>query len=354
MTIQVAIMNGYGVAMASDRHVFRDGDARSSGQDVKLHRLRGAVPAAMMASGPFAVFGVPVSRLVLRMERALAGCPMEAGPAALAEAVLACLDAPIEGPERENDDDLLTEVAGRVIDRASKAEDGSAAGLQLLLGELERAPGCRDRVRVEAHGRAAWEASAPALTQALCDARPQHAEAMRTAPELYGRAVAGALSSSWRHTNELFLTIGLCCPATGVPAMVALRLWKGLGQRLHAVSRLDQDYEVAGRAGRTVLIAQGSGRALIEAMVDGIGEDHWSDMAADQRAAVRPALDARWTQAHTRLGVSSPRELGLVASGLVRGAEVAGYLTRQSEATIAPVDCLCLTPRDVMELPLAA
>lgn len=353
MTIQVAIMNGYGLAMASDRHVFRDKDARSSGQDIKLHRLRGEIPATIMASGPFAVFGMPVSRLALRIERSIADSPDD-GPEALAEAVLRCLDVPIEGPRGDTDADLLTEVAGRVIDHADKARDGHAAGLERLLNELERAPGCRDHATVEARSRAAWEATAPALSEALCVTRPHAAAAMLAAPELYGRAVAGALAHNWGQNNELFLTIGLCCPNTGVPVMISLRLWQGLGQRLHAVSRLDREYEVSWQAGRTVLIAQGSGRALIEAMIDGLSEDHWAGMPVEQRDALRPALNARWLRAHTRLGVSSPHELGLAASGLVRGAEVVSCLTQQSEATVAPVDCLVVTHRAAVELPLAA
>ncbi len=359
MTIQVAIMNGYGLAMASDRHVFRGGEARSSGQDTKLHRLRGSVPAAMMASGPFAVFGRPVSRLALRLERAIADCGEDCGPEALAEAALRCLDVPLEGPPRDSDADLLTEVAGQVIDQAARFADSHAVGLERLLDELERIPGCRDHAAVEARGRAAWDAAAPALSEALGGERPHAAAAMRAAPELYGRAVAGALARDWRpsqgrRNDELLLTVGLCCPDTGVPAMISLRLWRGLGQRLHAVSRLERDYEVSWQAGRTVMAAQGSGRGVIEAMVDGLDEDHWAAMPPERRLALRPALESRWLRAHTRLGASSPRELGLAASGLVRGAEVVGYLTQQAEATVAPVDCLVLTHREVFDLPLAA
>jgi hypothetical protein len=71
MTVQVAVMNGYGVALASDRHVFRASDTRSTGQEIKLLRLRGPVPAAMLTAGPFALFGLPAARLALRLERAL-------------------------------------------------------------------------------------------------------------------------------------------------------------------------------------------------------------------------------------------------------------------------------------------
>ena len=307
MTIQVAIMNGYGLAMASDRHVFRGGDVRSSGQDTKLHRLRGSVPAAMMASGPFAVFGRPVSRLALRLERAIDDCKEGSGPEALAEAALRCLDMPLEGPPRHGDAELLPEVAGQVGDQPTPLAGDRAVGLERLLDELERKPGCRDHAAVDARGH-----------------------------------------------DELQLTIGLCCPETGVPAMISLRLWRGAGQRLHAASRLQRDYEVAWQAGRTVLTAQGSGRGLIEAMVDGLGEEHWAALPAERRQALRPALETRWQRAHNRLCVSTPRELGLAASGLVRGAEVVGTLTRQAEATVAPVDCLVLTPREVVALPLAA
>ncbi len=261
MTIQIAVMNGYGLAMASDRHVFRGGDVRSTGQDTKLLRLRGPVPAAMMASGPFAIFGVPVSRLVLRLERALAA--PAAGPEALAGAVLAALSAPLDG---------------------ARAED---AALDLVAGE--------------------------------------------------------ALPAA-----ELFLTIGMVCPETGVPVLLALRLWRGAGYRLQYASRLDAPYEAAWRAGRTVVVAQGSGRALVEALVDGLAEEHWAALPSAGRDALRGGMEGRWDRAHGRLGIASPRELAAIAAGLVRGAEVVGFLTRDAEGTVAEVDCLSLTPRDVL------
>jgi hypothetical protein len=259
MTIQVAVMNGYGVALASDRHVFRGGEARSTGQDVKLLRLRGAIPAAMMASGPFAVFGLPVARLAMRLERALAAAPP--GPDALACAILAALDVPVEGPVAE----------------------------------------------------------------------PQMAGATARAP-----------------AGDLYLTVGLVCPQTGVPALVSLRLSQGADNRLHATSRLDSDYEVSWRAGRTVVVAQGSGRALVEAMVDGLGDEHWTALDLAARERLRPGMEGRWDRAHGRLGVASPRELAAIATGLVRGAEVIGFMTREAEGTVAEVDCLCLTPREVL------
>jgi hypothetical protein len=268
MTIQVAVMNGYGLAMASDRHVFRGGDSRSTGQEVKLIRLRGPVPAAMMTSGPFAVFGLPASRLALRLERALAEAA--GGPEALARAVLAAIEEPLPGPPGEH------------------------------------------------------------------------------------RPAELATADSRAPPGDLYLTVGLVCPVTGVPALLALRLAQGEGNRLRATSRLDAEFETSWRAGRTVVVAQGSGRPLVEAMVDGLGDDHWQALDPAARERLRPGMDARWDRAHTRLGVASPRELVGIASGLVRGAEVMGFLTREAEGTIADVDCLCLTPREVLVASLDA
>jgi hypothetical protein len=147
--------------------------------------------------------------------------------------------------------------------------------------------------------------------------------------------------------DALYLTVGLVCPRTGVPALLALRMTLGPDHRLHATSRLDADFEVSWRAGRTVVVAQGSGRALVEAMVDGLGDDHWQALDTAARERLRPDMDGRWDRAHGRIGVCSPCELAAVATGLVRGAEVVGFLTREAEGTVADVDCLCLTPREV-------
>src|SRR5690349_13802816 len=57
-------------------------------------------------------------------------------------------------------------------------------------------------------------------------------------------------------------------------------------------------------------------------------------------------MNARWDRTHDRVAVSSVAELGAIATGLVRGAEVIGYLTREAEGTIAAVDCVRLTPRN--------
>jgi len=341
MTIQVAVMNGYGLAMASDRHVFRGSDVRSTGQEIKLIRLRGQVPGGMMASGPFAVYGLPVSRLALRLERALAG--VSRVPERLAEAVLGAFSEPLEGPGLDGDADLLAEVAAEVAARARTAGRDVAEGLRAVLDELERAPRVRDAEAVEQAAAAAWRDCAARLAGSSAALAP-----LFDAPDLSGRAVSGALARDWRRTGDLFVTVGLVCPATGVPVLVALRLWRGLGGRLHFVSRLDNEYETSWRAGRTVMVAQGSGRPLVEAMLDGMVEDHWAALPPAGRDAAKGGMEARWDRAHGRLGVASPRELGAVAAGLVRGAEVLGFLLREAEGTVAEVDCLCLTPREVI------
>jgi predicted membrane protein len=342
MTIQVAVMNGYGLAMASDRHVFRGPDARSTGQDVKLLALRGSVPGAMMAAGPFAVFGLPVSRLSLRLERALAAASEE-GPDALAEAALAALRAPLAGAPAQ-DEELLAEVAEQVLARA--AEDGR--GLEQVLEEIAAAPACRDAEAFAARFDGAWARALPVLAD-----RPRLQAALREAPALCGRAVAEALAHDWHH-SELFLTVGLCCPATGVPVLLALRLWRGIGGHLHAASRLAGDWEAAWRAGRTVVMAQGSGRKRVEAMIDGITDGHWTALPGAAQDSLRAGMDRRWDKAHGRLAVSSPRELAALAMGLVRGAEVIGYLTGEDEGSIAGVDGLVITPRGVEACALAA
>ena len=332
-------MNGYGLAMASDRHVFRAPDIRSTGQDVKLLKLRGNIPAAMMASGPFAMFGLPVARLSLRLERVLAATP-EKGPEALAAAVLAALRLPLEGPP-VLDEDVLAETAERVLAHATQGgDDGAVAGLEQVLREIEAAPDCLDS-EAAARGSDAWTRALPDLA-----GRPQLATALREAPELCGRAVAGALAHDWRHT-ELFLTVGLCCPHTGVPVLLALRLWRGIGNRLHFASRLGNAWEAAWKAGRTVIIAQGSGRPLVESLVDGLASEHWHALPHSGQEAMRAGMDRRWDTAHGRLAVSSPRDLAAVATGLVRGAEVVGYLTRDGEGSVAGVDGLVITPGGV-------
>ncbi|HTR16007.1 MAG TPA: hypothetical protein VMI52_03115 [Acetobacteraceae bacterium] len=355
MTTQVAVMNAYGLAMASDRHVFRCGEERSTGLQRKLVRLRGPVPAAMMASGPFAVFNVPIARLALRLERCLAAAPAEIGPDGLAETLLRALEQPLEVQDdggADPDGELLACTAELVVGTALDRSGEPLAGLRTVLAEMEQAPRCRGGERFEADTLEAWSARAEALPGLV--RKPEVAEALREAPDLCGRAVLGALTRDWRPVSDLYLTIGLCCPRTGVPALIALKLWKGIGRRLHFASRLEREWDSAWRSGRTVLVAQGSGRPVVEALVDGVSDEHWTRLGEAARGEVRPGMNERWDRAHDRISVSSPRELGAIATGLVRGAEVVGYLTRNAEGTVAEVDGLIITPAGVEEQGLAA
>jgi hypothetical protein len=88
---------------------------------------------------------------------------------------------------------------------------------------------------------------------------------------------------------------------------------------------------------------------VVEALVDGLAEDHWAVLPDSGRDAVRGGMDARWGRAHARLGVASPRELGAIAAGLVRGAEVVGSLTREAEGIIADIHYLRLTARSGLQ-----
>jgi hypothetical protein len=277
MTVQLAIANSYGIALASDRHVFRDGPARSTGQEQKLIRLRTSVPAAMMAAGPLAILDTPVSRLALEVERAV-----------------------------------------RAAEGAGRPEALAAAVLDALGGPVPRGP---DTLRASVHAAPVGGPDARSSRPASCD---------------------------------LYVTVGLCCPATGVPVLVSLRLWRGLGDRLEFASRLDSDYEAIWRSNRTVVVAQGAGRPIVEAMIDGIAGEHWGGLSAATRAKAGPVMSARWDRAHDRIAVSSLREMGAIATGLVRGAEVIGYLTREGEGTVAPVDCVVLTPAGIVECGLHA
>ncbi len=280
MTVQLLIANSYGIAMASDRHVFRDGQARSTGQEQKLLRLRTNAPAAMMAAGPLAILDTPVSRLALEIERAVRSVEGAGRPEALAEAVLDALGGPVpRGPEPPT---VTSETVEHIATGTSDARSGQPS------------------------------------------------------------------------SSDLYVTVGLCCPATGVPVLVSVRLWREAGDRLQFASRLNADYEAIWKSNRTVVVAQGSGRPIVEAMIDGIAGEHWGNLSTTSRARTGPAMSARWDRAHDRIAVSSLRELGAIATGLVRGAEVIGYLTRDGEGTVAPVDCVVLTPGGIIECGLQA
>lgn len=353
MTIQLAVANSHGIAMASDRHIFRGGEPRSTGRDVKLIRLRGPVPAAMMASGPLAIFDVPVARLALPLQAALTMAAGVGAPEALAEAVLSVLDEPLPGAATpEEDAQLLRATAELVLDRALQDGADPESGLACVLDEIEQAAACRGETVLRELGGSLWGAHATRLPDVL--SKPSHAAAFRAAPELCGRAVVSALTRDWGRPSDVFVTIGLVCPATGVPVLVSRRLWRGLGRRLHGVSRFVTDYEALWRSTRTVFVAQGSGRPVIEAMMDGMADSHWRQLAASERDGLSAGMNDRWNRAHDRLGVSSVTELGALAAGLVRGAEAIGFLTRESEGTVAPVDCMVLTANGAEAVSLPA
>ncbi len=350
MTIQVAIANCYGIALASDRHVSRDGSARSTGQERKLLRLRGGVPAVMMTAGTLAILNVPTSRMALGLERAMLAARRARRPEALGQAVLDVLGQPLpRGPEAAPDADalLLSETAEQIIQHALRDARNPRQALEKMLLDIDQAPRCRDEQSIRSVNEAAWAATAPELSRRA--KKPRVAAALREVPDLVGRVVVAALTRDWRDASDLYVTVGLCCPATGVPVMVAAQLRRSVGGRLIAASRLASDYEAVWKANRTVVVAQGSGRSVVEAMIDGIAEEHWTRLPPASRGKVGPAMSARWDGAHDRIAVSSLRELGGVAAGLVRGAEAVGYLTRDSEGTIAPVDCLTVTPHGVLE-----
>ncbi len=350
MTIQVSVMNGYGLAMASDRHVYRGG-SRSSGDDVKVIRLHGDVPGALMTSGPFAMFGQPVARLALRIEGALARARERRCPEALAEAVLEALGAPFEGPASDDDAELLIETTDHVMEHVLADGSDAMTGLSRLLAELETAPSFRDRHRIEQSARQVWERDFSQIRER--SGKPHVVRALHEVPELCGRAVVGAFGRDWRKAAELFVSVGLCCPATGVPVLIAVRAWRGLGRRLQIGSRLDAEYEMAWKAGRTVLIAQGSGAGIVDSMIDGVADGHWNALTQTEKDAVRPRMNVRWDSAHARLAVANPRELASVATGLVRGAEVIGHLTRDGERSVLGVDCAMLTPHGATQWHMA-
>jgi hypothetical protein len=348
MTIQVTVANAYGVAMASDRHVYRAAQTLSTGRQVKLHRLRGPVPSAMMCAGRFSVLGFPVSRLSLRFEQALEEAAA-AGPEALAEAATAVLRQPLCVPDGGDDAEALAAVAEMVVGR-TQAYGGTEAALGRLLAEIGAAPRCHNSDAVEAVGRSAWRAGALAASPSLATS-PSLAETLKRTPDLLGEAVIGALVRNWSRPSDVQLMIGLCCPVTGVPAVVAVNIWKGLSGCLLYAPRADQPACLLRRAGRSLVLSQGSGRGNVCGMIEGVSGDHTDGSA--QTETIAAAVDRRWQHVHDRIGVSSPAELASVAAGLVRGAEVIGYLTGEDEGSIAEVDSLLLTPQGVASHVLA-
>jgi hypothetical protein len=351
MTIQVAVSNAYGVALASDRHVYRRGQPLSSGLQTKLTRLRGSVPGAMMSAGSFSIHGFPVPRLALQLEQALTASQGE-GPDGLAQALLGVLGRPVGYPGYAEDTPLrdleaLIRAAEIVIGRASAYGD-TASGLEKLLTEIARAPRCHGSDEVEERGRSVWRDEASRLSEMT--ASTEVAGALREVPDLLGEAVIGALVHGWSRPADVNLTAGFCCPETGVPVVVAINVWKGLGDRLLFAPRHDRAYYALHRAGRSLVITQGSGRANVCAMIEGVSADAEADHDPRDRMAM---IDRRWQRAHERIGVSSPAELVGIATGLVRGAEVIGYLTGDDEGSVADIDALLITPQAIASHTLA-
>lgn len=345
MTIQITVANAYGVAMASDRHVYRRGQVLSTGRQAKLHPLRTPVPAAMMAAGRFSILGLPVVRLGLLMERALVQAAGK-GPDALAEGVLGVLSRPITEDQPgadtsgldSQDSDVLARMAELVIEHA-RARDLSG-GLEALLAEIASAPFCHNGEEMEAEGRLAWKTHARVLPGIIT--RPEFAGALREAPDLLAEAVVHALARDWNRPIEVSLMVGLCCPESGIPAVVAVNLWRGLGGRLVFAARQDRAYYTLGRAGRSLVISQGSGRGHIRTMIEGIAAEFADNRPAEATTA---AVDARWQRAHDRIGIATPGELAAIAAGLARGAEVTGFLTGEDEGTVMEIDTVLLSPR---------
>jgi hypothetical protein len=333
MTIQVAAANAHGVAMASDRHVYRDGHPLSTARRQKLSRLRGPVPAALMCAGRFSVVGFPVSRMALRFERALATAA-GSGPEALAEAALGVLSHPLGIQGGKPDEEALAETAELVVARAL-AYGGTAAAFSRLLDEIRSAPRHHASGEVEAMGRRAWRSVAGSLA-----ASPPMADALRMVPDLLGEAVVGALVSGWARPADVNVMLGLCCPVTGVPVLVAVKVWSGLSGRLMFAPRRGKPFHAMHASAQGILLCQGSGSGNVSAMIGGV--DHPEGQA-----------DRNWRRAQGQISVSTPAEMVSVAAGLVRGAEVIGYLTGGQEGSVDEVDALLLTPQGVEEVTTA-
>jgi hypothetical protein len=341
-------MNGRGLALASDRHVYRRDDARSSSREAKVQVLGGRVPAALMQAGLLTMMDAPTSRLPIRLERALASAAE--GPEGLAEAALAALASSAPSPDDGSGSDDATVIAvtlRSLVSEAVAAKQVFAAWAGAFCGRAKDAEGFldRDRAADAEAARAAWsEVSVQALER---DASREVAEALRASPQACQSAVVAALSCAVRSTPDSSFVVGACCPSTGVPVLVAVDAWAGLGGRFLLGSRLAGRFKAAWRTGATSILAQGSGRETVNSMLDGIDEENFCVLDRTQRSAQRRIVEARWGRAHLSVSLSSERELATVASGLVRAAEVMGYLVGSREGTVDAIDCVLLTPYGV-------
>lgn len=350
MTIQVALMNGRGLAMASDRHVYRRDDARSTGRDAKIVPLRGAVPAALMHAGSLTVLGAPTARLALHLERGLAAAAEGGGPEALAEAALATFGGTVaRSASGEGSDDavLMARVARELLGEAEQCPGGIQAGLETFIAAGRQSGPFLDvdRDNAEAAALDRWQAAAAEIGGLL--RLGTMGDALALYPELCARAVALALSRACRIVPHASLMLGACCPRSGVPTLVAVDAWSGLGNRLLLRSRLQGRYVAAWQAGRTLITAQGSGADMVHALFDGIGRENWGRLDDRNKKRQHGLMNERWQRAHASMEVCSTPELASVATGLVRSAEVTGFLLGRDEGSVDAVDCTLLTPGGV-------
>jgi hypothetical protein len=341
-------MNSVGIAMASDRHMYRRDDFRSTGLECKLSRLHGRVPAAFMHSGRMSVLGLPTARLTYRLSRALQCVAPGSGPDSLAESVVRALGAPASpddiasGYPEPNDAAVFADTLNAIVSASSYAV--GAQGLRDIIDQASAASAYidTDPGQAESLSRQVWAAR---LSDIPCFLDVPAQAAFSAQPELCAEAVVQVMSRAWQvrepHTS---LMVGLCCPDTGVPVLVAVEAWAGLGNKKMLTSRLARRHVAAWRSGATLLTTQGSGKETVHAMLDGIEGENWLALDAADRGGQASVINERWARAHEGLAVASVKELSSVATGLVRAAEIMGFLLGRDEGTVATVDCVQITP----------
>ena len=319
----------------------------STGRQAKLQVLRGSIPAAMMSAGSFSLCRVSVFRASRCRSSVLLPPRRKRVRRVSRRAVLSVLARPLElqGTEDEialRDAEALARAAELVVGRAL-SYGNCRLGIEKLLEEIRQAPRCQGGEEVEKLGRSVWRSNLDKLPRLA--ASPGIAEVLRHTPELLGEATISAFVRDWNRPPEASVMVGFCCQETGVPAAIAVNIWKGLASVCCLRRAMTGRIPAASRRAEPRL-SQGSGRANVCAMVEGIAESYMKDCR--DREAVAAAVDNRWQRAHARIAVSSPAELASIAAGLVRGAEVVGYLTGEDEGSIADIDCALLTPSGIV------
>lgn len=358
MTIQVAIMNADAVVVASDRHIYRRGDERSTGRECKIHVLRGPVPGAVTFSGLTAVFDVPLHRLVPRIDRAIAAVP-PGNPGALGRAVLGVFDQPACEPQFSEDevagDDrrVLRDVMDCVASTATKRDGRPVETLRFLMDEIAAADQFPDETELAARAADAWDLHYERLRGSVRQAWAK--EALADAPELCRGVVAGAMSRKWRPNPEFQAFVALWCPQTSVPVLVAIKGWRGLGNRIVWLPRLEPDgYLAALHTGATALLSAGSGSGAVSAMLDGFPSEALEAASPDGTTALRALSGRRWDAMHQAVRVASGSELVGIATGLVRGAELLGFLTGRAEGSLDEIDAVMIDAHGMHRYALAA